>query len=401
MSGQQEQPLRIAAVGMDARSQAAMEMVFKGPGRGAFVIADAESAQISIVDLDGAGAADLWASYKKRFPSRPVIVLSITEQSVNGAHYLRKPVGINALFQVLQRVKDELQIAAPAAAASEGAQWIGAAGAALPAAAPKAPSRVAAWPSSTADGGRKAAHAPAPRPDVDALLTDPEQRKLLFYSPDDYVGGRVVAALGASVNDGRAREITCWNSIIVALPEQRRILTDVTETRLKQFGLIRLTEGDGRVGAPEIELRSKVLGNDEIGDRLLKRYSGAMQQLPMEPFLWKLATYVSRGRAPAGTDLHELAVLRHWPNLTRLHPIPHALRITALWLQQPRSLRDIAATLRIPIADVLTFYSAASAIGLVASARRQSDRLFEPAPLVEHQRRGMLQRILGRLLGGG
>jgi hypothetical protein len=377
-----------------------MDMVFKGPGRGAFVLAEVESAQICIVDLDAAGGPELWSSHKKRFPNRPAILLSITEQTVNGAHSLRKPVGINALFQTLQRIKEELPIGAPGPARVELAQRVAAAGPAVSAIAPQAPPAAGLSPSEVVTARIKAGPAAAPLPDIDAFLNDPEQRKLLFYRPDDYIGGRVITALGASLSDGVAREIACWNATLVALPDQRRILTDVTEARLKQFGLVRMSAADGAAGHPHIDFQSKILGHDELGDRLLQRYSRAMVELPLEPFLWKLATYVSRGRAPAGTELHALTVLRHWPNLTRLHPIPHAVRIAALWIRQPRSLRDLAATLRIPITEVLTFYSAASAIGLVTTAKRQVDRLFEPPPLVEHPHRGLLQRILNRLLGG-
>ena len=99
-----------------------------------------------------------------------------------------------------------------------------------------------------------------------------------------------------------------------------------------------------------------------------------------EAFLWELAVHTSRGRIPEGVLLDEPLYLRHWPNLTRLKPIPGAPRIAAVWVQEPRSLLNMAGAVKVPMTDLLTFYSAANAIGLAGVGKREVDNLIVPPP---------------------
>jgi hypothetical protein len=94
--------------------------------------------------------------------------------------------------------------------------------------------------------------------------------------------------------------------------------------------------------------------------------------------IWDLALRTSRGRVPEGTDLSVAHYLQSWPNFTRLPRTPQGMRIASLWVENPRTLDDIALNLGIEQADVYSFYSAATAIGLSGPAKRQVDKLIAP-----------------------
>jgi hypothetical protein len=236
-------------------------------------------------------------------------------------------------------------------------------------------------------------------PDVD--LRDPEEVKKLFYSADEYAGGRVIGEVRAAVTDGRAREITAWNGRVLVLPGSNRVLTDLSDTRLKQFALVRLTGLDApEAGLLPFELRVKPLRGAADVKVLGEPPASGMQAASIEGFLWKLTAWVARGRIPIGTNPTLPVVLRHWPNFTRLLLLPNSMRIAALWMEQPRSAFNTAKALKVPLSHVLTFYSAAHAIGLITLPKRQVDFLFLPEPVAEHRRRGLLGRVLDKLHGG-
>jgi hypothetical protein len=393
--------LGVATLGMDERSRAALELVFKGTGKGTFVLADEASAQATVVDMDGPGAADLWAAYRQRFPGRPTVILSVRGPTVSGAVPLRKPLRVASLLEALDEIARASRPEHPAASSTPLS---------------RGPTRVE--PASLQEGPktrpsqslRDAARAMEratfdsygqaipDAPDVD--LRDPEEIKKLFYSADEYAGGRVIGEIRAALADGGAREITAWNGRILVLPGSNKVLTDLSDTRLKQFALVRLTGLDApEAGLLPFEFRVKPLRDAPDVKALGERPPASMQPASVEGFLWKLTAWVARGRIPIGTNPTLPVVLRHWPNFTRLLLLPNAMRIAALWMEQPRSAFNTAKALKIPLSHVLTLYSAAHAIGLISLPKRQVDFLFQPEPVPENRRRGLLGRILDKLGG--
>lgn len=126
-----------------------------------------------------------------------------------------------------------------------------------------------------------------------------------------------------------------------------------------------------------------------------------LPKTPVENFLWLAALAAARGRVPVGTDLHAPVGLKHWPNFTRLEPIPHAMRIAALWLEQPTGLLETAARLHIPQRYVFAFYSAAHAIGLVTVDKTSSVSVNAKAGKsvpTQQEHRSFLGKLLSRLM---
>ena len=119
----------------------------------------------------------------------------------------------------------------------------------------------------------------------------------------------------------------------------------------------------------------------------------------MDAFLWKVAIWTSKGRYPHGIDINLPVFLKQWPNFTRLVITLHALRITALLMQGPRTLINIAETLDIKYQYVFIYFSAVYALGIAGQSERMSDAVVEPAKLKVNEKKGLLSRIMSRLRG--
>lgn len=113
----------------------------------------------------------------------------------------------------------------------------------------------------------------------------------------------------------------------------------------------------------------------------------------LDHVLWQTALETAAGRLPTGVDAAAPVYLKHWPNLTRLHRTPHALRIAALWTTKGASLTETAQTLKIAQRHVFAFYSAALALDLITDDAGQVRR----AQRKSKGNRGLLTRLFGWL----
>ena len=118
----------------------------------------------------------------------------------------------------------------------------------------------------------------------------------------------------------------------------------------------------------------------------------------MQAFMWLITLWCSRGRVPEDCDLTQPVYLMQWPNLTRLEPIPHAVRIAALIYHQPRTLTDTAKQLGIEQRYVFAFFSACKTIGLSDISRRDVDKLFATESPKHHKNKSIMSKLLGKLV---
>jgi hypothetical protein len=128
--------------------------------------------------------------------------------------------------------------------------------------------------------------------------------------------------------------------------------------------------------------------------------------VPADALLWNVALWTARGRLRRGIALDTPVRLRRWPDFTRMTETPHAMRIAALLVGTPMTPRALCAKLAIPQRQVFSFLSAAASIGLVdrvardGSARTAADTPAAAPPRPAAAERGLLARILGRLIAG-
>lgn len=138
--------------------------------------------------------------------------------------------------------------------------------------------------------------------------------------------------------------------------------------------------------------KSRTINHHELAE-LQAQWLAQAKVRRLDAVLWEAGALTAVGRLPDGLDLERPVYLRHWPNLTRLHQTPHALRIAALWATQGAGLLETAERLRIPQRHVFAFFAAASALDLTSEDGSHIRRVQRRSA----RHRGVLARLLGWL----
>lgn len=117
----------------------------------------------------------------------------------------------------------------------------------------------------------------------------------------------------------------------------------------------------------------------------------------IEELKWRAAYHASQGRLIKGCGRDDVVLLKSWPNLTRLPAMANGVRIAALLSRYPTTVSLAHHLLKIPVAEMNEFYSAATAAGLAIAVNRkpeQPQQEFQP-----HRQRGLLGAIFERVMG--
>jgi len=419
------QPLRLAVYGFDDRSRETLRLAFEGPGRGCGVLVDEGSANAGIFNMDSVNAQELWADYRNRFPKRPTIIMAIKDPEVSDSVYVAKPVRIDAMIKAVDQAKSMLGMAVETTAkvANGADSMVGNVSVSHPAVnqvpdtlvAEKRPKPAAPIERKPRDSvtqeqpvvstsvlppvpEKRAPVAAPPSTKVD-LKPDPSKRRVdTFYDPQEFVQSQVQDALTQANKKYVAVQLNIQNGeeslhSITFLPGVKRVLTTLSDEQLKHLCSTPLTL---------LECTSKKYKGDETFS-MIRKVTDEKSGQSLDVFLWKVALWTSLGRLPVGINLTAPVKLRHWPNLTRFYPIPNAMRIATLIIDQPRPLPLIIKVLNLPQTHVFAFYSAAYAIGLIGDKAdvAASQAAAEMATPQKHKHHTLFGRILKRLRGGG
>jgi len=223
-----------------------------------------------------------------------------------------------------------------------------------------------------------------PIPDLD--VNDSKRFMNLPYDPKEYFQGYFHSALRACRLKNQISQMQFGWSSITILPQTHEVWFQTDDLQLRAFAGIKINN--------IFETMSLLTVNPKtmnVGEGLDKFQN-------MDAFLWKIACWTSKGRYPVTIDLNQPVYLKNWPNFTRLLVTPHALRITALLMQGPRTMRNVAQVLNIEPQYVYIFISAAYALDMAGKARRDVDRLIYARDIKPSKNRSLLDRILRKIV---
>lgn len=396
-------PLKLALHGMDARTCKTMALFLKGPCKGVAIISEFD-AEIDVIDADYIKAKEILDERKASFSPRVIILLSLEELAIEGMLFVKKPIKTVDLVTVLTQAKiivnkrqpkknesalDKIPNSKPELV-TEGREKI-------------KESAVGEEQSAKRLDNDEIKKTSKPRTAMDLTegsfsvymgyvagvdFSDSQQALNASYSPQGYFLRYVQSAVNESKKKGQAIQLNVgWKPLIV-FPQRQEIFLDVDDKQLRSFaGLII------RNVPPDSILLSPV-------EQTIINHKPKMENVyDVDYFLWRLAIWTSKGRYPETIDINRPVYLMQWPNFTRLLVTPHALRIAALLVLEPRTATSIADTLKLKLEYVFVFISAAHAIGLLGQAQRQVDLFIEPAEVKVSKSKGLLSRILSRLRG--
>lgn len=403
--------VRVSVDGLDhtmARSVAAFLETGRSSG---FSLADTETAQVALVDLDQPGARE--ALDKARAPHAIVITISFHPKGPGASHqvHLQKPLTGATLLETLTRATEDLR-ASSQVAHDDGPTRTSLLQRALRTGSKTKRTRVGACQANA--GAVPAGHVVAmprdehPRPDItfsasqrivpvaghattadhlaeplrvrhiddlgDGDLTDPATRARFTYSPREHFDG--------CLQDALARGDRHWR---VHGP-----ILEVASADGDQLGV--------SVGPSTVAAACRLSGRDRWTYEALRKpcATAGWHSARRDLLVWDTALWSSAGRLPDTIDPFEPIRLRAWPDLTRCVLAPSTLAVTAFLAH--RSIRpvDLPERLGVPASHAFATVAALDAAGLLQDGVPQQTQ-DPPAAPGPPPKRGLLRRFLDRL----
>ncbi|WP_293760104.1 hypothetical protein [uncultured Aquitalea sp.] len=345
----------VMPVGMDPRKLSVFRMAFRmHHSHQHFQLMDEApgfAPDLAIVDVDSVEGWGAWDSFRERHPQLPALIVTTTPPADAPAAVIRKPVRVETLFPQMRQllnnerdvtppvlrpaVKEAMQQAAALAAASERQS------------APQPEEDVAVLE-------RPVAPPPAPKPEpvaprmeaqrqqAQAPVAAPVRVNFERFDPQAGLFGLLVRLYRL-----RGNAVITLNEepLLVIQPAQDRALLLQPLTSLQAL----------------CELPSSVFGQQPCAEPPAVFDS----EVKLQNLVWQIAIWSSKGRLMRGMSTETPLRLRYWPNLTRLPPIPDAIRITAFLTKTPVNLKLITHMLKVPPESLFSFLAAAWGVGIL------------------------------------
>ena len=400
MKDNQTKPLQAVLHGMDGRTYKTMVMYFQGPCKGVAVVVEDIDAEVDIIDTDFAAGQDALRKIQEKGIVRPVIVLSREDNKLENVIYVEKPIRLSnmlAAFEQAKTITEKKGLTKPSPLAHEtpvaSKDVVAANG-------DEANNAAAKKAREDSDERKKTAkHKTAMQLDESGFssfigivpgidFSDREQVLKASYSPKNYFQGYVLSAFKVSKEKNRMLQLnSTWKPLLI-FPHSHEVWLDADDKQLRAFASLEMNKATGT----KLTITAVDPATSGVGGKLDRFHD-------MDAFIWKLAIWTSKGRYPQAIDINRPVFIKHWPNFTRSLITPHALRITALLINGPRTMLNISEVLNVKPQYVFVFISAAYALGLVGQAERKADELFVPPPIepVKKESKGLLSKILGKL----
>lgn len=403
----QPQLITVMPVGMDPRKLSVFRMAFRmHHSHQLYQLLDeapGHAPDLAIVDVDSVDGWSAWHDFRASHPHLPALIVTTTPPRAGEAPaaVLRKPVRIETLFPQMRELLANdrtpavrLSTAVTAAAGSPATQ---------PAAA--APVAVAVPASSASDHSAAAAYVASVAATLDEVITQSQQahraataaqQQQQCPAPSDLPQ---LMDLPDPVTEAEASADTATAEVVRSmLPENQstpastggkisferfdpsaglfglvaRLLRQRTAAviRVREVPVLVLLPAPDKAlllqpletlqalcSAPSHEVDQQPYAKGPVG--------AAQQEIRPQTLAWQLAIWTCRGRLMRGIATDTPIRLRYWPNLTRLPPIPEAMRITAFLTRTPVNLKLITRLLKVPPEDLFNYLAAAYGIGIL------------------------------------
>lgn len=392
----------VLAVGMDARKQAVFRMAFKMYRKCAYRLlepGDDHPPHLAIIDVDHPEGLAVWERFRSEHPQLPALIVSMHTMHGAPAPILQKPIRMETLFPQLEALRSGHIVAlasvnpapgdapAPSAPTSSGHQ----------------PSPIRAVPEAAAAGEPATrrntsplnAAEPPQAPAAPAASEPPKPvfeiraEEIQYFDPRSGLFG-----LLQSIKRDRMAATVITSSgqpIMIVNPAADEVRLLVADAELHRFARDEKTLFRGRM--PHAD--------DEPADT-------AVRKTTFIALLWQIAVWAASGRLIKTLRVNTPVQLRYWPNLTRLAPIPNAIRLAAFLTRSPVNPVLTVKMLQVAPKDLFNFLAAAHSIDLLqlpqaqpapasASGAANTPRPEPAAP--KPQQRGFLMRLLKKISG--
>ena len=301
--------VKLLFVAMDDQQQAMFKMAFKMHNTTNYQVINAgsgEKPELVIVDGDGTNGLATWQKARRDFSGSVVVFFSKSPPAVT-APYLAKPIKFDSLFLNLRNVLRGNGI------------WVvrsNMANASSAAPSPSAPAQ--AQPARSTHANRS------------SEVTIPR------FDPRVGILGSFREILAHQRNTAL---LVDEKPVLAIFPSTQRVWIAVPPEQLRELC---------RQEHPSIKLKNIPDGNN-IQDRANATVTSTM---------WQVALWTANGRLVHPINPNTVFKLKSWPNLTRLTPLPEAMRLSAFLTKTSVSLNMLYKLMPLDMADILNYIAA-------------------------------------------
>lgn len=334
-----EKLIRVLLIGMDPRKQATFRMAFQMHSSQLFRAVEDGEAELAIVDFDALDAMSVWEGFRAQHPDLPALIVTTVPPANPPAPVLLKPIRVETLLPSLRQL-----LSSKAPASQEASR-------------PKdeaAPRQTAA----TRPATRPAARIPAPPATSQPIQlaqarstpSSPAKPPVRHAWPERLERFDPRVGLLGTLRQIKRRQTQRIVSIdgskaLIVLPDQDRVLLLQSENALQEA-----------CASPSASVTSQPLEPDDWVEA---------ESMSLTALIWQVSLWTSRGRLPEGFPELSPVRLRHWPNLTRLAPLPNGLRLAAFWTRSPVNLQLTQKMLNVPAQEMFDFLASVHSIGIL------------------------------------
>lgn len=301
--------VKLLFVAMDDQQQAMFKMAFKMHNTTNYQVINAgsgEKPELVIVDGDGANGLATWQKAKHDFSGSVVVFFSKSPPAVT-APYLAKPIKFDSLFLNLRNLLQGNGI------------WV---------------------VRSNMANASSAAHSPsAPAQAQPARSTHANRSSEVTIPRFDPRVGILGSFREILVHQRNTALLVDEKPVLAIFPSTQRVWIAVPPEQLRELC---------RQEHPNIKLKN-IPDENNIQDRANATVTSTM---------WQVALWTANGRLVHPINPNTVFKLKSWPNLTRLTPLPEAMRLSAFLTKTSVSLNMLYKLMPLDMADILNYIAA-------------------------------------------
>ena len=364
--------LTLSIAGMDERSKNTLGFFFEKFCNNRCQITNEQNAMATIVNMDSVDAKAELERLKASYPKRTMILTSVRQLEIDtNDYFLRKPMIAEQLLEIVDQI---MGVRPKNVVAVKHEQIV-----------KKKASKTHS--SKKEQSNRELVAFSGNAEDIN--LRNVNYTESCFFELADYFAGYLRQAILKSREEKAAIRITgLWQPVFV-FADSNQIYMELSERQVKPLCVVTLESS----GIDKKVIQMDVLKKEQA--LVLCKQHKYYQVL--DRFTWRVALWTSHGRIPNTLPCDSPLYLSGWPNLTRLDPIPHALKLCACWIQHPRTIINLSEVLTIPQKYLFPIITACYVLGIADLAKRQADTLIAPAEIKPTEKLNFFMRIMTKL----
>ncbi len=347
--------LKLYLLGFDNRGQKLLSLfISRFCTEYCCIVCDKNQADAFMVNMHSIGIEKEIAQLKLQYPQKPIIHQALYSIACDPHFYVSKPLQVDYFHEVLRKIAqlpnrqlphEKIALSSkPPTSEAENAD------AKQADTQPDEPRSLAIQAAKEHNQARKSEFV-GERSDID--LSDETALSTIYFEPKRYFLSHVQQALHIAQDKQKPVKLTGLGQTLIICPCTDSVYSSKSDTGLRSLCVVALYDN---YQVEEMDLNCEEMDDSALEETLSS--DSHFKQQTREQFLWKIILWTARGRLPEGTDLDQRFQLDNWPNLTRLVTTPYAFRITAYWINKPRTLRETLNELGLEQRYVFSLYSA-------------------------------------------